>query len=616
MKSKYLFGVADFAVFFAAVGVCLVIGVFFAIWERKRDTTINYFLANRNYRTLPVALSFVVTFQSSLSMLGFSAEAYVYGIGMAYCAVGILTAYSFTAIFIVPVIHPLKLTSVYGYFKLRYGNNVLRYMTLIAGIIYNLFYMAIITVGTCIAIEVVIRIPFWGTLLIYTILTSIYTSVGGIKAVIWTDVFQFVVIVSGIIAILVKSSTDAGGSARVFEYSRERFKTDFSFDPTIRFQFWNVSFGMFSSLLYVTLTQQAMQRVFLTPTVKTARTMYFICSPIFAIVTVMVTCQGATIFAYFVAKGCDILEAGLVKNVNAILPIAIRILFKHQAGLAGLFTAALSSAALSTLSSCLNGLSAVTYEDIIKVKFPELHTYQATRISKVIVLVYGLVTMGLAFAISHIPGSIASIFFSFMACMDGPICSVFLLSIFYRRATTKGLVTGAFCGMVISFWLNMGSKFSNVPPFPHLPAGPTNQCHKYSDQFLSYANNSENVNVTSFLAVNITNTPDFSTPMSSTIAVSNDASELTVLQRIYSISYILFSLIGLMTSLLIGIIVSLFTNPPKQFNERCLFSFRTHVIEEFCGNDLSKIEQTNSKAKNDEQELTHFLRKDDELQRK
>ncbi|XP_045196836.2 sodium-dependent multivitamin transporter-like [Mercenaria mercenaria] len=610
-----LFGVADFVVFFITVGVCLIIGIVFAILERKRNTKINYFLANRNYRTLPVALSFVVTFLSSLSMLGFPAEAYVYGIGIAYFAVGILTAYSFNAIFIVPVLHPLKLTSVYGYFKLRYGNNVLRYMTLITGIIYNLFYMAIITVGTCIAIEVVIGIPFWGTLLIYTVLTSIYTSVGGIKAVIWTDVFQFVVILSGIIAIIVKSSIDAGGSARVSEYSHERLKTDFSFDPTIRFQFWNVSFGTFSTMLYLTLTQQAMQRVFLNPTVKKARIMYLICSPIFAIIIVMVTYQGASVFAYFVAKGCDILEAGLVKNVNAIIPFAIIILFKHQAGLAGLFTAALSSAALSTLSSCLNGLSAVTYEDIIKVKFPEMHTHQATRISKVIVLLYGLVTMGLAFVISHIPGSIASIFFSFMACMDGPICSVFLLSIFYRRATTKGLVTGAFCGMVISFWLNMGSKFSNVPPFPRLPAGPTNQCHKYSDQFLSYANNSENFNYTSFHTGNLTKSPVFSMPLSTTtIMFSNEADEFTFLQKIYSISYILFSLIGLMTSLLIGIIVSLFTNPPKQYNERCLFSFRTHVIETFCGDHgLKAEEKMNTKAEYDEHEVTKFMQKDDEL---
>lgn len=373
MPIKTKFSDADFAVFFISFGLCLVIGIVFAVRERKRNTTVNYFLANRNYRVLPLALSLVISFQSSLLMLGFPAEAYAYGIGIAYFGVGVITAYTFTAIFIVPVLHPLQLTSVYSYFRLRYGNNILRYMALAIAITYNMFYMAIITVGTCVAIEVVMGIPYWATILIYTLLTSIYTSIGGIKAVIWTDVFQFVVMVSGIIAVLVKSSVDAGGAEKVFESSRDRLQTDFRIDPTIRFQFWNVSFGSFSTVLYQSLTQQAMQRVFSTPTVRAARLMYFISAPIFALSLVMAAFEGATVFAYYLEKGCDILEAGLVRNINAIIPFAVLDLFEHQQGLAGLFTASLSSAALSTLSSCLSSLSAVTFEDVMKEKFPNMH---------------------------------------------------------------------------------------------------------------------------------------------------------------------------------------------------------------------------------------------------
>ncbi|XP_060562146.1 sodium-coupled monocarboxylate transporter 2-like [Ruditapes philippinarum] len=352
--------VVDLTVFLASVSVCLVIGIIFAIYERKRNTVINYFLANRRYHAVPVAISMVVTFCSSLSMIGYPAEAYAYGFGIAYFAIGTLAAYSVNAIFIVPVFHPLKLTSVYGYFKLRYGDNILRYTTLSVGIIYNLFYMAIITIGTSIAVDVVIGIPFWGTFLLFAILTSIYTSIGGIKAVIWTDVFQLGVMITGVIAVLIKSVIDAGGSDKLLEYSKGRLKTEFRFDPTIRYQIWNVSFGSFSTMLYLSLTQQAMQRVFVTPSVKSARYMFFISAPIYALFMVLIPLQGVTIFAYFSVQGCDILESGLVQNVNKIIPIAVLELFKDQPGLAGLFTAALSSAALSSLSSCLSSLSAVT----------------------------------------------------------------------------------------------------------------------------------------------------------------------------------------------------------------------------------------------------------------
>ena len=612
MDLKPSFRAADLIVFLISVSVCLVIGVIFAILERKRNTVANYFLANRKYKTLPVAISMVATFCSSLSMIGFPAEAYAYGIGIACYAIGTLCSYSFNAIFIVPVFHPLKLTSVYGYFQLRYGDNVLRYITLSVGIIYNLFYMAIITFGTSIAVEVVIGIPFWGTFLIFTILTSIYTSVGGIKAVIWTDVFQTCVIIIGIFAVLIKSITAAGGTTKLLEYSYDHLQINFRFDPTIRFQFWNVSFGSFSTILYLCFTQQAMQRVFVTPSVKAARCMYFVSGPIFAVLLILIPLQGATIFAYFAAKGCDILESGIIKNVNAVIPVAILELFKNQPGIAGLFTAALSSAALSSLSSSLSSLSAVTFEDILKVKFPKMKSDMHIKVSKSIVLMYGIVTMGLAFALSNMPGSVPSIFFSLMACVDGPMCSIFLLSIFCKRASTKGLLTGACCGMAITIWLNIGSKFTDVPTYPRLPAGPTDQCGKYSDHF------QEGTNITDIIAQENISTP---LPTSATTVLTNytfndQGDDVTFLQRIYSISYTLFSLIGLLTSLLVGFVVSVFTTPPRHLNKRCIFSFREHILgesREYRFNSGTTEGDMGDDVKHDKNEALRFLNIDEEL---
>lgn len=250
MKSRGVFGVADYSVFFGTIIISFGIGVFFAIRDRKKNTPADYFLASRNSKTWPVALSFIVTFQSSLLILGFPAEGYAYGSGIAYYVIGSIAAYTFAALFIVPLFHPLRLTSVYEYFKLRYGNNVLRYVTLAAGITYSVFYMATVTVGTCIALHVVIGIPFWGTILMYTTITTIYTSVGGIKAVIWTDVFQLVIMVTGIIAVLIRTIIDAGGIAKSIEHAGERLDIpDFRIDLTIRYQFWNVSFGTFSIML-------------------------------------------------------------------------------------------------------------------------------------------------------------------------------------------------------------------------------------------------------------------------------------------------------------------------------------------------------------------------------
>ncbi|XP_060578434.1 sodium-coupled monocarboxylate transporter 2-like [Ruditapes philippinarum] len=211
--------------------------------------------------------------------------------------------------------------------------------------------MATVTVGTCVALQVVMGIPPWGTILLYTMVAAVYTSIGGIKAVIWTDVFQLIIMLAGMIAVLVKSTIDTGGSESVMKYAKERFDaTAFRFDPTIRYQFWNVSVG----------TIPAMQRVYCVSSAKQASLLYFVATPFFILLTLIAVFERPVLFGYFSGKGCDVLEAGIINNMNAIVPFAVLDLFRNQPGLAGLFTASLSSAAFSTLSSCLSSLSAVT----------------------------------------------------------------------------------------------------------------------------------------------------------------------------------------------------------------------------------------------------------------
>ncbi|WAR31121.1 SC5A6-like protein [Mya arenaria] len=160
--------------------------------KRKQNTSPeDYYLAGRKSKLLPVMFSYIVTFQSSILYLGFPAEGYIYGPMYSFYGLSKFITLLFTAFFIVPVFHPLKLTSIYEYLNLRYGDNVLRILAMTFGVVYQVFYMSTVTYGTCVALEVVMGIPYWITIVLYTSVTSVYTSIGGIKAVIWADVFQF-----------------------------------------------------------------------------------------------------------------------------------------------------------------------------------------------------------------------------------------------------------------------------------------------------------------------------------------------------------------------------------------------------------------------------------------
>ena len=194
------FSTLDIVIFVVMLMISVTIGLFFAFRNRNINNTLNYFLGNRQLKTLPVAISFVVTFQSSILILGFPAETYAYGMQYSIQAIGAIIGYSLAAIIVVPIFHPLKMTSAYHYYQLRYGENSVRYLAVICGMVYYLIYMGIVLYGTALALQSAAGIPLWLTVIVFTSVTVLYTSIGGIQTVIWTDVFQFIVMVTGILA--------------------------------------------------------------------------------------------------------------------------------------------------------------------------------------------------------------------------------------------------------------------------------------------------------------------------------------------------------------------------------------------------------------------------------
>ncbi|XP_052782906.1 sodium-coupled monocarboxylate transporter 1-like [Mya arenaria] len=257
----------------------------------------------------------------------------------------------------------------------------------------------------------------------------------------------------------------------------------------------------------------------------------------------------------------------MIDNINQLVPYTVLTFFGELPGLPGLFIAALSSAAFSTLSSCLSSLSAIAYKDILKVRNPNISAHVATNISRLVTILFGVIAIAVTFLISNLPGSVNSLFSSFVACMDGPTCAIFMLSAFSRRVTSKGVLFGAMCGMSISLWLNLGKLFSEIPADTPLPAGPTDTCSSTSN-FTSLASViPSGYSTTTYLPLNETST-----------TLEHATNNLTELQEFYRVSYMYYSFIGFTVSLVIGFLASLCCEAPKHVDTRCLFEFRKHVL--------------------------------------
>ena len=566
------FHIIDIVVCGAMLVVSMAIGLFFAFCKKKDYSSSDYFFGGKKMHSVPVALSFVVTFQSSLMILGFPAEVYGYGMKYSLTLIGIGTSFILGAIVAVPVFRPLKITSIYKYFTLRYGSNEVRFVAAAGGVIYLVFYMAVIVLGTCLALRSVLGVPFWASVITYTVITTIYTSLGGFKAVIWTDVFQLVVMVTGILATLIKSTVKTGGSSAVYRLAKDRLRIDdFRPDPTLRYTVWICIFAPITQFFVLFFTQAGFQRIKSTQTTKSTYIMILICTPLYCAFGLLCCFEGIALFSYYSSIGCDPLASGRISNINEVVPTGVLDLFGDIPGLPGVFIASLSSAALSTLSSCLTGLSSITFEDIIKIRYPTMSDNKATNLSKAAVYIYGAVTMGLAFLMSLLSGSVIAIFQAAMGSIDGPICGIFVMSIFFRRSTTLGIVIGAFSGMLVSMTLSLGQLFIAVPVYEYLPLGPTDNCTYPNTTNISDSTSTITYNAGLFTEEHFS--LNDSTNIAFNIEPSSKSDDTNLFMELFSISYMLFSLIGFLITVIIGCTASLLTSPPpsEKIDNRTLY---------------------------------------------
>ena len=550
LRTNNTFGVTDYIVFGLFLLISIGIGIFFACYGKGQHTTLNYFLGDRNLRVLPVALSYVVTFQSSLLILGAPVEVYAYGLQYCMVCVGVAVAYLLGPLIVVPIFHPLKITSVNEYFQQRFNSNSVRFVAVTLGIIYYTFYMGIVVYGTSLALEATASLPFWTSAVVSTSVAILYTSIGGIKAVIWTDVFQTFVMLAGIVAVLIKTSTGLD----VIDNGKSRLNFfNFNPDPTQRHTFWTLTIGSIPQFLYLTFSQSGIQRINSTPSIKTANQLFFIATPIYCAIWILAMVQGVTIYAYFYDKGCDPLASKQVQNLNQILPFTVMELFHDMPGLPGLFIAALAAASLSTLSSGLSSLAAVTYQDIIKFRFETITEEKGTNISKGVVVIYGMISLAVAFLLLKIEGPIGQIFVSFMGAIAGPTTGLFLLSIFNPRTSVKGALTGTFCAVLFTLWLSLGQNFSGFArKLEYLPLGPTDLCS---------GNVTRNTSGSSTVLYSVTPynlSLIWSHFTTESFEISDEQVE-SVFATFYSISYMYFDTIGVIIVLTVGSGVSLFT---------------------------------------------------------
>lgn len=537
----------DYIVFAVIILMSASTGFFYAWKDRKERNMDNFHRGKRKANPVAVALSLSVTIISAITVLSLASEVYTYGTMIAWQISGILIATVFSAYVLLPVFYNMNTISVFQYIQMRFGN-IVRLVSTVIFLFMNLLVMGFALYAPCLAFQAMSGVSLWIIMVAAAFVGTIYTWLGGMKAVVWADSLQFVIIIAGLMCTLIKGSLAVGGFERAWEIAGDHNRIELlnvSFDPRTRHTVWGFLVGYFVSWAFAFgANQSTVQRACSLPTLKIAQRVELVSFIGLLIIFFLTLLNGVIIFAYY--HTCDPVSDGRITRNDQLFPLLIVDLLGNLPGLPGLLLACLFSAALSSISSGLNAMSAVLIEDFVKryVKTP-LSENKQVFLSKVFILVIGAFIFGFASIISQLSGLMHQLMHTLVGVLGGPMEGLFFSGLFFPWVNAYGAFAGLIGSIGLSSWLIFGSLV-NTSAAPPLPVS-VSEC--------SLTNSSNNY---------------YSTTTTSTL--SYQTTEAPALLEFYRMSYLWYAAYGTGSCIIISLIVSFLTKPndPKEVDSRLI----------------------------------------------
>lgn len=471
MRSLNLFGVWDYVVLCIVLLISSGIGIYYRFTGGKQKTLREYLLADKSMPIMPVAFSLMASFMSAITLLGVSSENYTFGfqfivINISY---GIFTPVA--AYLYLPVFFRLQATSAYEYLEKRFGQTA-RLAASLAYTMQMVFYMGVVLYAPALALEAITGISQLAAILSVGLVCTFYSTIGGMKAVLMTDVFQSLLMFAAVFSIIICAGIEQGGLSGVWEVASRYGRTDmlnFNPDPTERHSWFTLILGggiTFLSLYAVNQTQ--VQRYLTVKDLKAAQRALWLNWPILTALSLSTSFAGLSIYSRY-AK-CDPVCAGEINMSDQLMPYYVVEMMGHIPGLSGLFVAGIFSASLSSVSASLNSLAAVTIEDYYKPLYRyfrgvELSDRLANISSKIIALTFGFASLGVAFLAQYLEGVLQASLTIF-GVVGGPLLGFFTLGMFTTTANERGAITGLVSGLSLALWMAFGGP---KPPLKKLP---------------------------------------------------------------------------------------------------------------------------------------------------
>lgn len=467
---------------FAAIVFYFMLTFGIALWfGRKQKDVDDFFVGGRRMPWFAVGLSILATLFSTLSYLGMPGEMIKNGMGVF---LGILAAPLSMAVIMllwIPFFMRLKLTSAYEYLELRFSYPV-RLIGAALFVLLRLGWMSMVIFAASMALDRVKGPDFawlpgediyWWIGLV-GIIAAIYTAVGGIQAMIWTDVLQCLLLLAGVLlAIGYVAAVDGTGPVDWWKTAantegRNNLPPLFSWDITVR---TTIVFALINHFFWNICThgsdQVVLQRYFSVSSLKNARKSYFVNFLVDLTMASLLSLCGLALLAFYL-KHADQVPGGLtaVKGADKLFPHFLG--NQLPSGFAGLIISAFLCDAIQTLESGVNAITAVAANDIVpRMRRGRPRILSDLTFARVMSILITIAVTANAYFVANrvqaIGETIVGMMPKFFNMFVGSLASLFIIGMFFRRCTARSAIPAVLCGFVVSVCWSWWPEIRGVP---------------------------------------------------------------------------------------------------------------------------------------------------------
>lgn len=477
------FGVVEYTVLVLYVLGSVLFGLWFA---RRQKSVVSYYLAERNAPSWAVAISLLSSDTTAISYLGVAAWLLTNDLQLAMGTFAYPIAAVCVALVFVPFMAKLKVFTVYEYLEHRFDVGV-RTVASLLFMFGRSAHLAVALFAASLAFALVTGVPPWVSLVVLGGLTTLYTVFGGMKAVLWTDVAQFFVLIGGLIAVVIGVSIAFDWNiAKIWsvaanpppitppwlggKVSTGDHTTMFNFHVSFtQLTFWSIVLNSFFYCLASLGSDQVLVQRYLAAGSKKEMTWSLLYASLVSLpLGLVMNASGIFLMAYYHyfynSPGHEWIQT--LTNPNQIIPHYVTHALPGILGaivIAGLFAGTMSS-----FSAGLNSLSTAAYVDFFsrfgkkKVESEKAGVFRA----KLLTLFWGIVII-LAASLAGRQESIFGALSALMSPFLGPLLGMFILGMLSPRVNNFGVISGAIVGVAATYYVTYAESIAGLWK-PHL----------------------------------------------------------------------------------------------------------------------------------------------------